>query len=146
MRPADCIDCAASVTDFRLTPTTYERNSCAGFASGPIVHPHEPPAHSLFRRVHRIARERLPDLRKQGLRSTYEQIAHVLAVLEFILEQLDRTAHRIAFELHNASMNETRLYVAAKRPNAPSRPILAVSIAAPFSRTVNSDRTEPRGK
>lgn len=53
---------------------------------------------------------------------------------------------RIAFELHNASMNETRLYVAAKRPNAPSRPILAVSIAAPFSRTVNSDRTEPRGK
>ncbi len=43
-------------------------------------------------------------------------------------------------------LKETRLYIAAKRPNAPSRPILAVSIAAPFSRTVSNERTEPCGK
>jgi hypothetical protein len=36
--------------------------------------------------------------------------------------------------------------MAAKRPNAPSRPIFAVSIAEPFSRTVSNERTLPSGK
>ena len=54
--------------------------------------------------MHRIARDRLLDLRKQGLRIAYEQITHVLTVLEFILEQLNRTANRMALELRNASI------------------------------------------
>ena len=33
--------------------------------------------------------------------------------------------------------------MAAKRPNAPSRPMFAVSIAEPFSKTVSSERTAP---
>jgi hypothetical protein len=33
--------------------------------------------------------------------------------------------------------------MAAKSPNAPSRPIFAVSIAEPFSSTVSSERTAP---
>ena len=36
--------------------------------------------------------------------------------------------------------------MAAKRPNAPSRPMFAVSIAEPFSKTVSSERTAPCGK
>jgi hypothetical protein len=56
------------------------------FTLGPVVHHQEPAAHPLFRRMHRIARDRLLDLRQQGFRVAYEQIAHVLAVLEFILQ------------------------------------------------------------
>jgi hypothetical protein len=43
-------------------------------------------------------------------------------------------------------LKEVRLYMAAKRPNAPSFPMFAVSIAAPFAKTVNRERTAPFGK
>ena len=60
------------------------------FTPGPIVHHQEPATHPLFGRMHRIAGDRLLDLRQQRLRVAHEEIAHVLAVLEFILQQLDR--------------------------------------------------------
>jgi hypothetical protein len=40
-------------------------------------------------------------------------------------------------------LKETRLYMAENKPNAPSRPMFAVSSAAPFSSTVRSESTEP---
>jgi hypothetical protein len=36
--------------------------------------------------------------------------------------------------------------MAGKSPNAPSRPMLAHSMADPFSKTVKSDSTLPSGK
>ena len=71
-------------------------------AFNPVVHHQEPAAHPLFRRMHRVACGRLLDLRQHRFRVAHEQIAHVLAVLEFILQQLDGTADRMAFELHDA--------------------------------------------
>ena len=74
------------------------------FAAGAIMHHQEPSARPLFGRVHRIARDRLLDLRKQRLRITDKEIAHVLATLELILQQFDRAANRMARELHNAAV------------------------------------------
>ena len=74
------------------------------FTLGPVVHHQEPAAHPLFRRMHRVACDCLLDLRQQRLRVAHEQIAHVLAVLEFILQQLDGTADRMTLELHNATV------------------------------------------
>jgi hypothetical protein len=109
------------------------------------MHHQEPAAHPLLRAVQRIARDGLLNLRQQRFRVTDKKVADVFTVLEFRLQQFDRTADHAAFELHQASV-EARLYMAANRPNAPSRPMFAVSIAEPFSSTVKSDRTEPSGK
>ena len=72
------------------------------FATRAIMHHQKPSAHPLFRRVHRIACDSLLDLRKQSLRIADKEIAHVLAALEFILQQFDRAANGMARELHKA--------------------------------------------
>jgi hypothetical protein len=76
----------------------------------------------------------------------HEEIADVLAVPELVLQEPYRTPRSMTVELYDHRLKETRLYITANRPKAPSRPMVAVSIAAPFSRTVNRERTEPCGK
>ena len=75
-----------------------------GFAFGPIMHHEEPSAHSLFRRMHGIARDSLLNLRQQRLRIADEEIAHVFAALEFRLQQFDRAANHAALQLHKTSI------------------------------------------
>jgi hypothetical protein len=51
-----------------------------------------------------MAGDGLLDLGQQRLRIADEQIAHVLAVLEFGLQQFDRATNHVALQLHNASI------------------------------------------
>jgi hypothetical protein len=67
----------------------------------------------------------------------------IISVLELRLQQLGRTAAHAAIELHQASVEGDPALHGRNRPNAPSRPMFAVSMAEPFSNTVNSGRTEP---
>ncbi|MGS0740162.1 hypothetical protein ACVBEG_27480 [Pseudomonas sp. GG8] len=108
------------------------------------MHHEEPPAQSLLD-LHGIARGGLLNLGQLRLRITDQEIAHVVTPLELRSQNFDGNAHHATLQLHEALI-EVRLYIAARMPNAPSFPMFAVSIAAPFAKTVNSERTAPFGK
>ena len=75
-----------------------------GFAFGAIMHHEKPPAYSLFRRMHGIARDSLLNLRQQRLRIADEEIAHVFAAFEFRLQQFYRAANNATLQLHKTSI------------------------------------------
>jgi hypothetical protein len=77
--------------------------------------------------MHDIARGGLLNLRQLRLRITYQEIAHVVTPVELRSQNFDGNAHQATLQLHEAL-------------------IFAVSIAAPFAKTVNSERTAPFGK
>ncbi len=54
--------------------------------------------------MHCVASHCLLDLRKQRLRIAHKQVANVLAISKFILQQLDRTPGCVSFELHYAAV------------------------------------------
>jgi hypothetical protein len=58
---------------------------CKGIALSSVVHHEKPPAHSLFRRMHRIAGYGLLNLGQQSLRIAHEEIARMFAGFEFFL-------------------------------------------------------------
>jgi hypothetical protein len=104
--PASCIDCAASVTDLRLEPNMFAKNSCVYGRCVPsarscIIRSRR---HTLFRCMQGIARDSLLNLRQQRLRTADEEIAHVFTALEFRLQQFDRAANYATFQLHKASI------------------------------------------
>jgi hypothetical protein len=70
----------------------------------------------------------------------------VPACLEFRLQNLDRDAQQAALQLHKPAIDGDAAVHGRKRPNAPSRPMFAVSIAIPFSRTVNMRGLRHRGR
>ena len=77
---------------------------CQKFAFCPVMHHEKPPAHPLFRRMHGIACDCLLDLGQQRLGITHEEIAHMLAVAEFCLQQFNRAARHVAFQLHDTAI------------------------------------------
>jgi hypothetical protein len=146
MRPAACSASEACVTARRLTPSILDMALCVYVKTRPSVHHMEPPGHPLLSCMHGIARDRLLNLSQQRLGIADEEVANVLASLEFRSQNLTRGAKRTALQLHESAIEGGAAYMDAKRPNAPSRPMFAVSIAAPFSGAVNNERTAPSGK
>jgi len=116
------------------------------FAVGPIMHHEEPPADLLLSCVQGVTRDCLLNLSQQRLGIADKKIANVRAALEFQSQHFDRDTKQAARSCTRHRLKDVLLYMAAKRPNAPSRPMFAVSIAIPFFRTVNNERTAPSGK
>src|ERR1700730_44578 len=73
-------------------------------AVGPVMHHEQPPANSLLSCMHGIARDCLLNLSQQRLRIADEEIANVLASLEFRAQNLARDAKQSAFQLHETSI------------------------------------------
>jgi len=96
--------------------------------------------------VHGIAGDGLLDLGPQRLRIADEQIAHVLAVLEFGLQQFDRATNHVALQLHNASIEGHPAVHGREQTERPFAPDIGGLNGEPFYKTVNSERTEPCGK
>jgi hypothetical protein len=69
----------------------------------------------------------------------------VFAVLEFQLQRFDRATNHAALQLHNASIKGGPAVHGGEETECSFAPF-AVSMAEPFSRTVNSERTDPCGK